>query len=87
MTAVTLLSIMQTAISIPDPIYEAAEQLAHQLGVTCSDLYTTSVASFVKAHQEDQITAQLDDLYASEESSLDDVSTQLQAMSVPQENW
>ena len=87
MTAVTLLSIMETAISIPDQIYEAAEQVAHQLGVTRSDLYATAVASFVKAHQEDQMTAQLDDLYGSEESSLDDVSFRLQALSVPQETW
>ena len=78
---------MKTAISIPDPIYKAAEQLAHQLGVTRSDLYARAVASFVKAHQEDQITAQLDDLYASEESALDDVSYRLQALSVPQETW
>ncbi len=78
---------MKTAISIPDPIYEAAEQLAHQLRITRSDLYATAVASFVKAHLEDQITAQLDDLYASEESALDDVSYRLQALSVPQETW
>ncbi len=78
---------MKTAISIPDPIYEAAEQLAHQLRITRSDLYAKAVASFVKAHQENQITAQLDDLYASEESALDNVSTQLQALSVPQETW
>ena len=78
---------MKTAISIPDPIYEAAEQLAHQLGVTRSDLYATAVASFVKAHQKNQMTAQLDDLYASEESALDAVSTQVQALSVPQETW
>ena len=78
---------MKTAISIPDPIYEAAEQLAHQLGVTRSDLYARAVASFVKAYQEDQITAQLDDLYASEESALDDVSYRLQVLSVPQETW
>ena len=78
---------MKTAISIPDPIYEAAEQLAHQLRITRSDLYAKAVASFVKAHQENQITAQLDDLYASEESALDDVSYRLQALSVPQETW
>lgn len=78
---------MKTAISIPDPIYEAAEQLAHQLRITRSDLYAKAVASFVKAHQENQITAQLDDLYASEELALDNVSTQLQALSVPQETW
>ncbi len=87
MTAVTLPSIMKTAISIPDPIREAAEQLAHQLGVTRSDLYASAVSSFVKPHPEDQITAQLDNLYASEESFLDAVSTQLQALSVLQENW
>lgn len=78
---------MKTAISIPDPIFNAAEQLARRLGMTRSDLYATAVDSFVKAHQDDQITAELDQLYASEESSLDAMSSQLQALSLLREEW
>jgi hypothetical protein len=78
---------MKTAISIPDPIYLAAEQLARRLGMTRSDLYATAVDTFVKAHQDDQITAELDQLYASEQSALDSVSDRLQALSVNWEEW
>lgn len=78
---------MKTAISVPDPIYEAAEKLAHHLGISRSEFYTTAAANFIKAHQEDQITAQLDRVYATEESSLDSVLAQIQALSLPREAW
>jgi metal-responsive CopG/Arc/MetJ family transcriptional regulator len=78
---------MKTAISIPDSVFNAAEQLARRLGMTRSDLYATAVDSFVKAHQDDQITAELDQIYASEESSLDAMSSQLQALSLLREEW
>jgi metal-responsive CopG/Arc/MetJ family transcriptional regulator len=78
---------MKTAISVPDPIFEAAEKLAHQLGISRSELYTTAVSSYVKAHQEDQVTAQLNQLYDIEDSSLDGVIAQLQALSLPREDW
>lgn len=78
---------MKTAISIPDPVYEAAEQLAHELGMSRSELYATAISDFVSAHQEDHVTAQLDELYATQDSSLDQVSERLQTLSLSQEEW
>ena len=78
---------MKTAISVPDPIFEAAEQLAHQLGISRSELYSTAVSDFIKAHQSDQITAQLNRVYATEDSALDPVLAQIQALSLPREEW
>lgn len=78
---------MKTAISVPDPIFEAAERLAHQLGVSRSELYATAVADYIKAHQGDQITAQLNRVYATEDSALDPVLAQIQALSLPREEW
>ena len=78
---------MKTAISIPDPIFEAAEQFAKHLGISRSKLYTTAIATYVEKHRADHITEQLNQLYPAENSSLDKVMQQLQAISLPQEEW
>ncbi len=76
---------MKTAISVPEPIYVAAERLAHQLGISRSELYATAVSDFIRTHQGDQITAQLNRVYATEDSALDPVLVQIQALSLPRE--
>jgi hypothetical protein len=78
---------VKTAISVPDPIFEAAERLAHQLGISRSESYSTAVSDFIRARQTDQITAQLNRVYATEDSALDPVLAQIQALSLPREEW
>jgi len=78
---------VKTAISVPDPIFEAAERLAHQLGISRSELYSTAVSDFIRARQTDQITAQLNRVYATEDSALDPVLAQIQALSLVREEW
>ncbi len=76
---------MRTAISIPDSVFEAAEQLAQRLGMSCSELYTTALSAYVAKHQHERVTEQLDLLYNTEDSSLDEIIQQLQLRSLPQE--
>ncbi len=38
---------MKTAISIPDEIFDSADALAEEMGVSRSQLYATAVAEFV----------------------------------------
>jgi hypothetical protein len=78
---------MKTAISIPNPIYEAAEALAARLGMSRSELYATAVAHFVERHRGDAITARLNQVYAEVESSVDPVLNQLQLLALPHEEW
>jgi hypothetical protein len=78
---------VKTAISVPDPIFVAAERLAQQLGISRSELYSTAVSDFIRMHQGDQITAQLNRVYATEDSALDPVLAQMQALSLPREEW
>ena len=82
---------MKTAISIPTPIFHAAEQLAQRNGVSRSELYTRAIATYLKAHQGDGVTQRLDAVYAMEESStpvpVDPVIHALQLRSLPQEEW
>jgi len=47
---------MKTAISIPDPIFQAAEGLAHCLGISRSELYAKAVAEYMKSHKNKNVT-------------------------------
>lgn len=78
---------MKTAISLPDPIFEEAEELAKRLGMSRSQLYATAVSQFVEAYREEAITAALNELYATEDSAVDPVLQQLQALAWPYEEW
>jgi hypothetical protein len=78
---------MKTAISIPNPLFEAAEALAKQLGVSRSELYARALASFLRAYDKASITQRLNEIYAEEDSSPDPVLSQLQWMSMPKDEW
>lgn len=78
---------MKTAISIPDPIFEAAEALAQHLGISRSELYTTALTAYMRERRDADITERLNQLYAEEESSLDEVLKQIQWLSLPREDW
>lgn len=78
---------MKTAISLPDTVFEAAEQIARRLGISRSELYARAVAAFVAEHNDEDITAQLNQVYVAEDSTVDGVVMQLQVLSLPQEEW
>lgn len=78
---------MKTAISLPDDLFSAAAALADRLGVSRSELYATALAEFVAKHNENQITARLDQLYATEPSRLDEPFRRAQRESLGKEVW
>jgi metal-responsive CopG/Arc/MetJ family transcriptional regulator len=78
---------MKTAISLPDPVFEAAESLARQLGVSRSELYTKALKAYLRKYNRDQILTKLNQTYAEESSEADPVLTKLQFMSLPNEDW
>lgn len=78
---------MKTAISIPDPLFDAAEQFAKRMGLSRSELYAVALQEYLQAHKQDQVTKQLDAVYASEDSSLSPLFVQLQAHTLSEENW
>ncbi|MDH3605152.1 MAG: ribbon-helix-helix domain-containing protein, partial [Candidatus Tectomicrobia bacterium] len=47
---------MKTAISIPDTVYEHAEQLARRLGKSRSQLYSEAVAEYLARHDPEGMT-------------------------------
>ena len=73
---------MKTAISIPDPVFEAAERAAGRLGISRSELYARAVQAYLDALRKDDVTRRLDDVYASEPSRMDPVLAAMQSRSL-----
>lgn len=78
---------MKTAISIPDPVFRNAEQLARQLKVSRSRLYAAAVAEYVKRHRATKVTAKLNAVYGDNDSALDEAIAAVQTRSLPRERW
>ena len=64
---------MKTAISIPDNVYNAAEQLANRLGESRSELYSKAVGNYIEQHQNIKVTEKLNDIYENTSSFDSDI--------------
>jgi metal-responsive CopG/Arc/MetJ family transcriptional regulator len=73
---------MKAAVSIPDPVFKAADELAQRMGVSRSRLYSVALQRFVQDHEEDAITAKVNEIYANESSALDPIFQSIQARSI-----
>jgi len=78
---------MKTDISIPNPVFRAAENLAKKMGVSLSDLYTAALNAYVAEHLKETITDALDQVYANEESALEPELLKMQVVSLDGEQW
>lgn len=78
---------MKAAVSIPDPVFKAADKLARRMGVSRSRLYSVALQRFVQEHDDEAITAKLNEVYAHEPSSLDPILQSVQARSLGKDEW
>lgn len=78
---------MKTAVSIPDEIYQSADQLAKRLGMSRSELYAKAVSNYIKAYKNKAVTKALDQIYDKENSEIDPVIDLMQLRSLPKEAW
>lgn len=53
---------MKVAVSLPDELYERADQTASRLGMHRSQLYALALEQFLADQGDDPVTARLDDL-------------------------
>ena len=75
--------LMKTAISVPNKVFESAEQFAHQKGLSRSELYVTALERYLKEHHEDRIMEKLNEVYGGEtDSRLDPELQSLQTQSI-----
>lgn len=78
---------MKVAISLPDPVFDAAERLAHQLKVSRSELYAEALAAYLGTRGAAAVTEQLNAVYGKESSGVDKVLDEAQARTLPHEAW
>lgn len=62
---------MKTAISIPDDVFEDAEQLARRLKKSRSALFAEAVAEYVARHEPEGITEELNRVASELDTRLD----------------
>ncbi len=88
---------MKTAISIPDELFSAADNLAEKMGISRSQLYQRAIHQFLTQQGQDVITTRLNTIYGesheygSEIGKLDPAVEFLQGASLvmdeDQEKW
>jgi metal-responsive CopG/Arc/MetJ family transcriptional regulator len=78
---------MKTAVSLPDEVFEAAEELAQEMGVSRSRLYSRAIAEFVHRHGHDEVRERLDQVYGESSASLDPRLAELQGLTIGEDEW
>jgi metal-responsive CopG/Arc/MetJ family transcriptional regulator len=78
---------MKTAISLPDTLFEQAEQLAQRFDLNRSQLYARALQEYLDKYNSDSITATFNSIYATESSEIDPALWQMQLLSLPEDEW
>ncbi len=78
---------MKVAISLPDPVFSAAEELAHRLRVSRSQLYAQAIAQYLGERQESLVTEQLNAVYAAKQEPIDPAVVAAQLEVIGHEAW
>jgi hypothetical protein len=80
---------MKTAISIPDPLFNAVERLAKSLGISRSELFQKAVKEFLGNHKDKGVTEALNEVYGSDRAKarLDPLLERMQVVSIREEEW
>ncbi|MEN6335826.1 MAG: ChpI protein [Phycisphaerales bacterium] len=78
---------MKIEISVPDPVLEAAERLAKELGMSLSDFCVAALTAYMATCQNGDVTKRLDEVYATEESMLERGLMAIQIASIGDREW
>lgn len=78
---------MKTAISIPDDVFESADEIAQELGISRSELYANAVAEYLAKHRAADVTAKLNEVYGGESGGVAPKLRKAQARSVGKSDW
>ena len=72
---------MRVAISLPDDLFDAADHLAEQMGLSRNELYVLAVAEYVAKHRHGDVTDALNQVYSVEPSGIERTLRSAQAQS------
>ncbi len=78
---------MKVAVSIPDPIFEAAEQLAKERNIPRSQVFAEALSTYLELRNSESVTALLNDIYDRETSKVEEALTKAQFDAINHEAW
>ena len=78
---------MKVAISLPDPVFSAAEKLASRLRVSRSQLYAQAIEEFLDKREGRRVTEQLNAVYAAQAAAVDPALAAAQLEAIDNEAW
>jgi metal-responsive CopG/Arc/MetJ family transcriptional regulator len=78
---------MKVAISLPDPIFSAAEVFARRLRVSRSQLYAQAIEEYLDKRHDASITERLNAVYAQEQAMVDPALAAAQLEAIGHEAW
>ncbi len=78
---------MKIAISLPDPIFEAAEQLAQELHIPRSQLYAEALSTYLHTHGGAAITARLNEVHGTSATPVEPALARAQLRTLNHETW
>lgn len=78
---------MKVAVSIPDPVFDAAERISKRLRLSRSGFYAQAVEAYVKQHSGDEITRRLDEVHGARPSELDPAWESVSLEVLRREKW
>jgi len=78
---------MKSDISIPNPVFRAAENLARKMGVSLSELYTAALNAYVVEHQKEDVTKTLNRVLETEPSAVEPEMVKMLVLSIGGDEW
>jgi metal-responsive CopG/Arc/MetJ family transcriptional regulator len=78
---------MKVAVSVPDPIFEAAERMAQERRIPRSQLFAQALEEYIARHASEAVTAQLNEVYARTESGMEAPLLRAQLANLKHEAW
>ncbi|MCU0230660.1 MAG: ChpI protein [Acidobacteria bacterium] len=78
---------MKTAISIPDDLFQAAEDAARRRGMSRSRFFSEAVRLYLDRSGDADVTAQLDRVYLGFDGRVEPALLRAQARAIGREDW
>ncbi|MGH8183467.1 MAG: hypothetical protein ACREPH_07400 [Rhodanobacteraceae bacterium] len=78
---------MKVAVSVPDPVFDAAERLAKERRVPRSQVFSEALEEYVAKHDASAVTAKLNAVYDHQASAVDAALSAAQYAALSHEAW
>ncbi len=78
---------MNTAVSMPDELFNLAEAAARKLRVSRSEFYAKAIEEYLERRQSNAITERLNEVYATSPAKLDPGLNSAQLKSLENDVW